>query len=159
MVSPITDVSAALFNRLRSNQWTQVAYAFAATPFQRPGGRFDFGNNFGVGSQSVQIIPELDIRSGSRVAWRQQRPPTPERCSLWRPELLFPKRGTPLYGLFARLGIQLDSQRGYLPYYDDAYGSRRSDSSAAAPTVQVSPPPVPDPVISFGNISLTAFAC
>lgn len=62
--SPITDVSAASLQPVANNQWTQVAYTFTASPVSSNGLEvsFDFGNNFGVGSQSVQIT-ELDIRS------------------------------------------------------------------------------------------------
>jgi len=78
--SPVTDVSAVALQTAANSQWTQVAYTFSANAASNNGLEisFDFGNNFGTGSQSIQIT-ELDIRATPGVATGiNNAPPAPE---------------------------------------------------------------------------------
>jgi hypothetical protein len=58
-----TDVGAVGLQACANGAWTQVAYTFAASASSYNGLEisFDFGNNFGSGSKTLQIT-ELDIR-------------------------------------------------------------------------------------------------
>ena len=78
--SPTTDVNAVSLQSIANGSWTQVAYTFTASTSSVNGLEisFDFLNNFGAGSQSIQIT-ELDIRGTPGVATGiNNGPPPPE---------------------------------------------------------------------------------
>lgn len=78
-----TDVSAVSLQSCANGAWTQVAYSFQANANSYNGLEviFDFGNNFGANSKSVQIT-ELDIRVTNGIPAGQPTPssliPPPE---------------------------------------------------------------------------------
>jgi hypothetical protein len=78
--SPVIDVNAASLQSLANGQWTQIAYTFAASSSSANGLEisFDFGNNFGSSSNTIQIT-EVDIRATPGVSTGlNSNPPPPE---------------------------------------------------------------------------------
>jgi len=78
--SPTADVSAASLQVCANGAWTRVAYSFSASASSYNGLEiiFDFGNNFGSSSKSIQIT-ECDIRATPGVpTGLNSNPPPPE---------------------------------------------------------------------------------
>jgi Major tropism determinant N-terminal domain len=78
--SPTTDVNAVNLQSCANGAWTLVAYTFAANAASYNGLEisFDFGNNFGGGTKTLQIT-ECDIRvTPGVVTGLNSNPPPPE---------------------------------------------------------------------------------
>lgn len=78
--SPTTDVNAVSLQACANGAWTQVAYTFSANASSYNGLEisFDFGNNFGANTKSVQIT-ECDIRvTPGASTGLNSNPPPPE---------------------------------------------------------------------------------
>lgn len=91
--SPVTDVSAVSLQSCTNGAWTQVAYTFSASASSYGGLEigFDFGNNFGANTKSIQIT-ELDIRVTPGAATGLNNAPPPPELRPIGPELNFCQR-------------------------------------------------------------------
>lgn len=91
--SPTTDVNAASLQTCPASAWTQVAYTFTASASSYNGVEvgFDFGNNLGAGTKSIQLT-ELDIRVTPGVAAGLNSNPSPPELRLVAGELAFSQR-------------------------------------------------------------------
>jgi hypothetical protein len=79
-------VSAVSLQSCANGAWTLVAYTFSANALSYNGLEisFDFGNNFGVNTKSIQIT-EIDIRVTPGVATGLNgTPPPPELRPIFR---------------------------------------------------------------------------
>jgi hypothetical protein len=79
--SPTTDVNAVSLEACAASAWTLVSYTFSANAASYNGLEviFDFGNNFGANTKSIQIT-ECDIRvtPGATSGQTNSNPPPPE---------------------------------------------------------------------------------
>ena len=78
--SPVTDLSAAGLQTCPGSSWTQIAFTFSASAGSYNGLEvsFDFGNNFGANTKTVQIT-ECDIRvTPGAATGLNSNPPPPE---------------------------------------------------------------------------------
>jgi hypothetical protein len=80
-----TDVNAVSLQSCANGAWTQVAYTFSANASSYNGLQitFDFGNNFGANTKTIQIT-ECDIRvtPGATAGQQNNSPPPPELPSI-----------------------------------------------------------------------------
>ena len=86
-------VSAASLQSCANGAWTQIAYTYDASPSSYNGQEiiFDFGNNFGANTKTVQIT-ELDIRVTPGVATGLNSNPPPPELRHVETELAFCRR-------------------------------------------------------------------
>ena len=78
--SPATDVNAVSLQPCANNGWTQIGYTFSANANSFNGIEiaFDFGNNFGANTKTLQIT-ECDIRvTPGAASGLNANPPPPE---------------------------------------------------------------------------------
>ena len=144
--SPTTDVNAVSLQPCANGAWTQVSYTFVANANSFNGLEiaFDFGNNFGANTKSIQIT-ECDIRVTPGVATGLNANPPPPELRPVATELALCHRyfiawaSTAANSLFASGFVDTATSALFGLFYSSGMRTAPSFSFSAANTFQVRP--------------------